>query len=38
MIDLGGSIVWKPYRNRRYGTAFRRSWEDCANRMELRLK
>ncbi|MBX3023789.1 hypothetical protein KF840_02655 [bacterium] len=39
VVEVGrGSIFWKPYRNRRYGTAFRRSWEDFATRMELRLK
>lgn len=38
-VEIGrGSVFWKPYRNRRYGTAFRRSWEEFAARMELRLK
>jgi len=34
----GGSIFWKPYRNRRYGTSFRRNWSDFAHRMEMKLK
>ena len=39
MVEVGrGSIFWKPYRNRRYGTAFRRSWGNFATRMELRRK
>lgn len=39
IVEVGrGSIFWKPYRNRRYGTAFRRSWEEFAARMEMRHK
>ena len=34
-VEIGrGSIFWKPYRSRRAGTSFRRSWEDFADRME----
>ena len=34
-VEIGrGFIFWKPYRNRRSGRAFRRSWQDFATRME----
>lgn len=33
-----GPIFWKPYGNRRYGTAFRRFWEEFRTRMERALK
>ena len=39
IVEAGrGSIFWKPYRNRRYGTAFRRSWEEFAARMVMRRR
>jgi len=39
IVEVGrGSIFWKPYGNRRYGTAFRRSWQDFRTRMEMPLK
>lgn len=39
IVEVGrGSIFWKPYRNRRYGTAFRRPWREFATRMEERRK
>jgi hypothetical protein len=34
-VEVGrGSIFWKPYRNKRFGSAFRRTWRDFASRME----
>jgi hypothetical protein len=34
-VEIGrGSIFWKPYRNKRSGSSFRRSWRDFASRME----
>ena len=34
-VEIGrGSIFWKPYRNKRAGSAFRRTWRDFALRME----
>jgi hypothetical protein len=34
-VEVGrGSIFWKPYGNRRYGTSYRHDWLDFARRME----
>jgi hypothetical protein len=34
-VEIGrGSIFWKPYRHKRGGIAFRRSWRDFATRIE----
>jgi len=34
-VEIGrGSIFWKPYRHKRDGISFRRSWRDFAIRME----
>jgi hypothetical protein len=36
-VEIGrGSIFWKPYRNKRYGHSYRRSWRAFAERMERR--
>jgi hypothetical protein len=35
IVEVGrGSIFWKPYRNKRYGTSYRRHWLEFARRME----
>lgn len=35
IVEIGrGSIFWKPYRNRRYGTSYRRSWSEFATLMQ----
>jgi hypothetical protein len=34
-VEIGrGSIFWKPYPNKRAGSAFRRTWRDFALDME----